>query len=62
MESGHGIVNGHWEPAERHSRLLELVRSALEKLTRNESSQAAHAQEQDAEQKPHSDERGVAAE
>ena len=22
----HGIVNGHWEPTERHSRLLELVR------------------------------------
>jgi hypothetical protein len=39
METGHGIVNGHWEPSERHSRLLEVVRSALEKLTQKESSQ-----------------------
>jgi hypothetical protein len=62
MESDHGIVNGHWEPSERHSRLLDLVRNALEKLTKNESSKAEQAHEQDAEQKPQSGQRDVAAE
>jgi hypothetical protein len=62
MENGHGIVNGHWEPSERHSRLLELVLSALEKLTKHESSAPAHAREQAAEQEQQSGERQVAAE
>jgi hypothetical protein len=64
MQTGHGIVNGHWEPSERHSRLLELVRNALEKLTKKESPKAAgeHEHEHDTDQQRQSGERHIAAE
>jgi hypothetical protein len=62
MRSTHGIVNGHWEPSERHSRLLELVRGALTKLTKNTEPQATHGPEPEADSEPKSGKRAVAAE
>jgi hypothetical protein len=61
MQRDHGIVNGHWEPTERHSRLLELVRSALAKLAKT-SPQATQGPEPEADQEPKSGKRAVAAE
>jgi hypothetical protein len=62
MQSTHGIVNGHWEPSERHSRLLELVRSALAKLTKNTALQATRGPEPEVEREPKSGKRAIAAE
>jgi hypothetical protein len=61
MQRDHGIVNGHWEPTERHSRLLELVRSALAKLAKT-APQATQSPEPEADHEPKSGKRAVAAE
>jgi hypothetical protein len=62
MQTGHGIVNGHWEPSERHSRLLEVVRNALEKLTGKKPSETADKHEDQVAQQKQSSERPAAAE
>ena len=36
-QSHRGIVNGHWEPSEPRSKLLELVRVGVAKLTKKAS-------------------------
>jgi hypothetical protein len=41
-QSHRGIVNGHWEPSESRSKLLELVREGVAKLTKKASHAAAH--------------------
>ena len=62
MQTGHGIVNGHWEPSEQHSRLLEVVRNALEKLTGKKPSETADQHEGQAARQKQSSERAAAAE
>ena len=55
----HGIVNGHWEPSIKPpSRLLELVRNGIAKLTDKDSGEQ-HAASAEA---PESERRPVAAE
>jgi hypothetical protein len=43
-QSRRGIVNGHWEPTESRSKLLELVRVGVAKLTKKASDAAAPVQ------------------
>jgi hypothetical protein len=58
----HGIVNGHWEPTERHSRVLELVRLALAKLAQTRSAEAAQRHEQHSTDEQRQSQRPAAAE
>jgi hypothetical protein len=62
MQGPHGIVNGHWEPSARHSRLLELVRSSLAKLVKKSEPQAARSREDEADREPKSGKHPIAAE
>jgi hypothetical protein len=57
-----GIVNGHWEPTERHSRVLELIRLALAKLAQTGSPETSEKLEPDSAQERRQSERPAAAE
>jgi hypothetical protein len=45
VQSHRGIVNGHWEPTESHSKLFELVRAAVAKLAKRSTHEETQAQQ-----------------
>jgi len=62
MPTRRGIVNGHWEPSEKHSRLLELVKTGIARLAKRAPSETDQAHPPVADGEPASQRRPIAAE